>query len=92
MTTVSAVELRKNLDRYIKLAESGNDVRVTYRNKRSVVLSADKNTRSNAEDVIAAARTIHKSIPEATRKKLSKLTDADIEQARADHIREKYGL
>ncbi len=77
MVTVTAVELRKNLDRYIKMASTGEAVRVTYRNSHSVVIGPDTeaSTPSNADDIFKAASLLHDFIPRELQEKLA-LDDA----------------
>ena len=77
METITAYELRKNLNTYIKRASSGQPVRVTYRGHDVVVLGPEiRSAQSNAAAFFnASARLSSKLGPEASR-----LSDAAVEE------------
>ncbi len=84
MTTITAVELRNNLESIIKRVMAGEDVRVTYRNRPAVKISSDikkANTQASGLDAFLAAP--HKPSTLAQ--------DNSYKQLYHEHLGEKYG-
>ncbi len=57
MTTITAVELRNNLEALLRRVMAGEEIRVTYRGRPAVRLSSDtpKKTRMEGLDAFLAA-------------------------------------
>lgn len=93
MKTIQAVELRKNLDSYLKRASQGEKFKVTYRGKSLAILTTDESVTSpNAPAVFAAAKAFNNSLSEETRDAFAKITDTEIQKLRKEHMKEKYGV
>ena len=61
MTTITAVELRRNLESILKRVMAGEDIRVTYRHQPAVKLTSDLDKKSRIQrmhglDVLDAAK------------------------------------
>lgn len=88
MKTISAVELRKDMDTYIKRASKGEYLRVTYRNSNAVIMGPELVSKeSNAAAFFAAAEEFSRKLSPQMRD----LTDDDIKKIKDDHIMKKYG-
>ena len=90
MTTITSLELRKNLDTYAKRAAKDENIRVTYRGKISFSLGPDPKTQAcNIPAILAKAREFHSRIPKKIKDQYS--TDESIDKLIYDHRMEKYG-
>jgi len=94
MKTITAVELRKDMDSYLKRVSRGEKFKVSYRGKTLAVLAADeqKAEESNAQAFFDSAKKFNQSFSPEARARMSQLTDEDIKQIRDDHMKEKYGI
>lgn len=85
MTTITAVELRKNLEDIIKRAMAGETFRVTYRQRPAIKISTDvpESTppRMSGLDAFLAA----------PRKKSTLDPNKSFKELYHEHLEEKYG-
>ena len=92
MKIISTLELRRNLDKYQKLAAQGETFMVTRRNKPAMIITPPAhNESSNTEAVFAAAEKFWQTFSQQDKDRIMKLTDQDIEQYKRDHRMQKYG-
>jgi len=92
MKTIQAVQLRKNLDEVIKLAMSGETIKVSYRNKPAIKIVADDDVvvKSNLPAILAAAEKIRAAMDPADLKKLQSMTDQELKDDYNEYRLRKY--
>jgi antitoxin (DNA-binding transcriptional repressor) of toxin-antitoxin stability system len=89
MKTITALQLRKDMNKYIKRASKGEYLRVTYRNTNSIIIGPEiESKESNADAFFTSAKEFSSKLSPHMRH----LTDKDIQKIKNDHIKEKYGI
>lgn len=83
MTTITAVELRKNFESILKRVMAGEDIRVTYRQQPAVRLTSDvpQGTHAAGLDVFLAA----------PRRSSSLDPNKSFKQLYHEHLEDKHG-
>lgn len=90
MTTITAVQLRKDLDKIIQRASKGESIRVTYRGRTTVTIGPDhQKPVSNAAAILRKAKEISAQIPKEIRDKYR--TDEAVKKLIEDERMRKYG-
>ncbi len=83
MTTITAVELRKNFESILKRVMAGEDIRVTYRQQPAVRLTSDIPQRTHTAGLDAFLA--------APRRSNSLRPDTSFKQLYHEHLEGKYG-
>lgn len=90
MTTITAVQLRKDLDKIIKRASKGEQIRVTYRGATVVTIGPDiTKPVTNSAEILRKAREISAKIPQSVKDKYQ--TDESFEKLIFEERMRKYG-
>ena len=90
MTTITAVQLRKDLDNIFRRAAKGESIRVTYRNNLSITIGPDStNAKSNSAEIFRKAKAISAKIPQSVKDKYR--TDESIRELIGRTRMNKYG-
>jgi antitoxin (DNA-binding transcriptional repressor) of toxin-antitoxin stability system len=89
MTTITAVDLRRDLDSIIKRASKGESIRVSYRGSNMVTIGPDTSRPlNNTAAVLAKAAAISSRVPQDIKDKYK--TDSSIENLIQDIRMSKY--
>lgn len=90
MTTITAVQLRKDLDKIIKRAAKGESIRVTYRGTTVVTIGPDTmKPTSNTSEFLRKAHELSTKVPESIKNKYQ--NDEAFEKLVLDERTRKYG-
>lgn len=89
MTTITAVDLRRDLDSIIKRASKGESIRISYRGSTMVTIGPDTSRPfSNTAAVLAKSAVISSRVPQSIKDKYK--TDSSIENLVRDIRKSKY--
>lgn len=90
MTTITAVQLRKDLDTIIKRAAKGERIRVTYRGTTVVTIGPDtQKPHTNSAEILRKARELSDKVPPLI--KANYQTDEVFEKLILNERMRKYG-
>lgn len=90
MTTITAVNLRKDLDSILKRAAKGERIRVTYRGNTAVTIGPDTQGKvTNSATIVRKAKAISAKVSQPVKDAYS--TDQSVKQLIKDHRTQKYG-
>lgn len=93
MTTITAVELRKDMGNIFKRAQKGEEFKVSYRRSITATLKVDEPTeQGNGKAILAAARKFHENNREALEELRKEFGNNDAKQIAHEYWDQKYGL